>query len=354
MNNFEKIQQAIKNSDMEALILTSPSNRRYAAGFSSTSGVCVVTEEKSYFFIDSRYFEAAEKEVQGAEVRIVGGKTTYYDVINKVIAEHDAKVVGFEENSLTVARFRAYEEKLHAKLVPAQKILDDLRAVKSEDELKLMIQAQRIAEKSFCEVLGLINTEMTERELVTELVYRMMKNGAEDKSFDPIVVSGRKSSIPHGEAGNEKIGKGFLTIDFGAKYKGYCSDTTRTLCIGKPTDEMVKVYHTVLEAQLAGIAEAKAGKAGAEIDGAARRIIKDAGYGEYFGHAFSHSLGIDIHEVPTCAPSSKDMIPAGAVISAEPGIYIPGKFGVRIEDVLFITETGSRNITNLPKELIVL
>ena len=182
----------------------------------------------------------------------------------------------------------------------------------------------------------------------------MMQNGAEDKSFDPIVVSGKKSSIPHGEAGDEKLSPGFLTIDFGCKYKGYCSDTTRTICIGRPTEEMTRVYQTVLNAQLAGIAAAKAGMTGSELDGVARRVIKEAGYGEYFGHAFSHSLGLDIHEIPTCAPSSHDVLPAGAVISAEPGIYLPGKFGVRIEDVLYITEEGNRNITHLPKELIVL
>ncbi len=354
MSNYQKIQQAVKNSEVDALIITGPSNRRYASGFSSTAGVCVVTGDKSYFFIDSRYYEAASQRANGAEVGLVGGNVTYYDVINKVIADHGIKTLGFEDETIAYSRHRAYAEKLNAELLPAQKILDDLRAVKSEEELNLMIEAQRIAEKSFNEILKIISTDMTERELVAELVYRMMKNGASDKSFDPIVVSGPKTSIPHGEAGDVKITEGFLTIDFGAKYKGYCSDTTRTLCIGRPTEEMVNVYNTVLEAQLAGIAAAKAGVCGKDIDGAARDIIKAAGYGEYFGHALSHGLGIDVHETPVCAPSSEDIMQVGNVISAEPGIYIPGKFGVRIEDVLYITETGSRNITNLPKELIVL
>lgn len=354
MSNYEKIQQAVQNSEFDALIITSPSSRRYASGFASTAGVCVVTGEKSYFFIDSRYYEAASQMSNGAEVKLVGGSVTYYDVINKVIAEHGLKMLGFEDGTIAYSRHKTYAEKLNAQLVPAQKILDDLRAVKSEAELELMLEAQRIAEKSFNEILGVISTDMTERELAAELIYRMMKNGASDKSFDPIVVSGKKSSIPHGEAGDVKITEGFLTIDFGAKYKGYCSDTTRTICIGKPTDEMIKVYDTVLSAQLAGIAAAKAGVSGRDIDGAARKVIADAGYGEYFGHAFGHGLGLDVHENPVCGPTSEDIMPAGAVISAEPGIYIPGKFGVRIEDVLYVTENGSRNITTLPKELLVI
>ena len=179
-------------------------------------------------------------------------------------------------------------------------------------------------------------------------------HGADDKAFNPIVVSGTNSSRPHGVPGDNKITKGFLTIDFGVKLDGWCSDTTRTLCVGKPDDEMKKIYETVLLAQKAGIEAVRGGVKGLNVDTAARSLIESAGYGDYFGHGFGHSLGLEVHESLKASQLSEDILPVGAVISAEPGIYIPGKYGVRIEDILYITENGSENITNLPKDLLVI
>jgi Xaa-Pro aminopeptidase len=239
-------------------------------------------------------------------------------------------------------------------MIPAHKLLTELRETKTRADLNKMIKAQRLAEKVFNEILPLISTDMTEKDLAAEITYRSVKNGADDKSFDPIVVSGAKSSRPHGVPGSEKIGKGFLTIDFGVKFDGWCSDTTRTLCIGKPDEEMVKVYDTVLKAQEEGIKAVRGGVKAVDVDAAARKVIEDAGYGDYFGHGFGHSIGLQVHESLKASPLSKDILPTGAVISAEPGIYLPGCYGVRIEDVLYITETGSENITKLPKTLTVL
>jgi Xaa-Pro aminopeptidase len=235
-----------------------------------------------------------------------------------------------------------------------QKLLRDLRAVKSLDDLDKMKKAQRISEKAFDDILPIIGTDITEKQLATELIYRMLKNGADDTGFAPIVVSGPRSSLPHGVPKDRKIVEGFLTIDFGARVDGWCSDTTRTLCVGKPRDEMVRVYETVLAAQEAGIAAARAGIHGREIDAAARAVIDNAGFGKYFDHGFGHGLGLEVHEFPRASQTHDHIIPAGAVISAEPGIYLPGKFGVRIEDLLYITKGGCENITNLPKELIVI
>ncbi|MFR3921137.1 MAG: M24 family metallopeptidase [Dysosmobacter welbionis] len=183
----------------------------------------------------------------------------------------------------------------------------------------------------------------------------MLHYGAEDKSFDPIVVSGPNGSLPHGVPSEKVIQAGeFVTMDFGCIYHGYCSDMTRTVAVGSVTDEMRQVYDTVLQAQLAGIAAARAGATGKAVDGAARDIIRQAGYGPCFGHSFGHGVGVEIHEGPNATPSNDKPLPAGAVISAEPGIYLPGKLGVRIEDVLYLTPEGCQNLTLAPKELVIL
>ncbi len=353
MNNIGKIMAAVGGSEADALMITSESNRLYATGFPSTAGVVIVTAEKAWFFTDSRYVEAAADQIRDAVVMIVNSEETYSKRINKIIVDEDIKTLGFEDDRLTYAEFTEWSDKLKARLLPSQKLLAHLRAVKSRDDLGCMIKAQRIAEKSYEEIMPLLSEKITEKELAAELVCRFLKNGADDKSFDPIIVSGVRSSMPHGVPTDAFIQKGFLTIDFGVKLDGWCSDTTRTLCIGQPDDEMVRIYETVLSAQLAGIAAAKAGVKGIAIDGAARKIIEDAGYGMYFGHGFGHSLGLEIHETPNAAPSNDGEIPAGAIISAEPGIYIPGRYGVRIEDVIYITNDGCENITNLSKKLLI-
>ncbi|SHH93206.1 Xaa-Pro aminopeptidase [Sporobacter termitidis DSM 10068] len=353
MNNLEKIKAAVKTGGIDAVMITSESNRQYATGFHSSAGVVVVTADNAWFFTDSRYIEAAANAIDGAEVLIADREEPYSKRINKIIGDAGIKTLGFEDERLTYAEYMEWTGKLTAKLRPAQQVLSGLRAVKSREDLDGLILVQRIAEKAFGELLPLVSEKITERELAAELVYKMMKNGADDKSFDPIVVSGERSSMPHGVPTDARIQKGFLTIDFGARKNGWCSDTTRTLCVGKPDEEMDQIYHTVLNAQLAGIAAARAGVKGSAIDGAARRVIDEAGYGKFFGHGFGHGLGLEVHETPSAGPSYDKEIPEGAVISAEPGIYIPGKYGVRIEDVVYVTKDGCENITNLPKALLV-
>jgi Xaa-Pro aminopeptidase len=233
--------------------------------------------------------------------------------------------------------------------------MDELRMVKDEEEIEKLLAVQKIAEAAFTELLKEIRPGVTERQLAARLDYLMLTHGAEKPSFDTIVASGANGSKPHAVPSDKPVAAGeFITFDFGAMKDGYCSDTTRTVAVGHVTEEMRRVYDTVLQAQLAGIAVAKAGVPGRDVDGAARDYIKEAGYGDYFGHGFGHGLGIEVHEAPTAAPSYDKPLPAGAVISAEPGIYLPGKLGVRIEDVLILNETGCENITLAPKELIIL
>ena len=257
MNNFKKIQAAIKDAEFDALLITGEANRLYATGFHSSAGVAVVTGDSAWFFTDSRYIEAASAAIGDAEVLMVDREETYSKRINKIIADHGIKTLGFEDASVTYADYAEWNSKLTAKLRAATAVLAGLRAVKTREDLAGLVTAQRISEKAFGEILPLISEGITERELAAELVYRMVRNGADDKSFDPIIVSGIRSSMPHGVPTDARIGKGFLTIDFGAKKNGWCSDTTRTLCVGKPDDEMVRIYDTVLQAQLAGIAAVK-------------------------------------------------------------------------------------------------
>ena len=355
MKNIEKYQSLLETGEVDALLLTSEYNRLYAAQYGVAEGVAVVTKEGAYYFTDSRYIEAAENNLPGFTVRMTHPGSSEVERINEVIGEHTIKKLGFEENDMTYGDYLRYNEALHAVLVPMQAKIDAFRATKEPWEIELMRKAQAITDQTFSELCKIIQAGMTEKELEAELLYRLYKHGAEGPSFDPIVVSGPNTSLPHGVPGERKLEFGdFITMDFGCIYGGYCSDMTRTVALGFVSEEMDKVYKTVLKAQLAGIAATKAGVAGRDIDGAARKVIADAGYGDYFGHGYGHSLGILIHEAPNANTRNDQPMPAGAVVSAEPGIYLPGKFGVRIEDVTVITETGCEVLTKSPKNLIIL
>ena len=357
MNHFEKIAGVLETNGLDAVLLTCEANRFYASGFhsSGTDGVAIVTRNHNYYFTDSRYTEAAARHVRDAEIRETDREHPYSALINEVIEKEHITRMGYEDEYMTAADFHRFSEKLHCELVPATELLWTLRAVKDQAELECMIQAQRIAEKALEDILSEIRPGVTEKEIAALLLYKMLHYGAEDKSFDPIVVSGANGSLPHGVPSEKPIQAGeFVTMDFGCKFGGYCSDMTRTVAVGHVTEEMETVYNTVLQAQLAGIAAAKAGVTGAAVDGAARQVIADAGYGPYFGHSFGHSVGVEIHENPNATPSNSKPLPAGVVISAEPGIYLPGKLGVRIEDVIVITEQGCQDITLAPKELLIL
>ena len=353
MTNLEKYLSLL-GERYDGLLLTSAVSRKYCAEFNIDEGAAIVTKNGCRYFTDSRYIESAQNNLKGFEVRMVSKDNGYMKQLNEAIADFGVKCLGFEEDYLTVAEFRDYEKNLNAALVPCQKELNAFRAVKEEYELERMRQAQAITDRAFTEVLGRIREGMTEKELAAELIYCLYKNGADDLSFKPIVVSGPNSSMPHGVPGERRLQKGdFITMDFGVIYRDYCSDMTRTVALGYATDEMKTVYETVLKAQLAGIAATKAGVTGQMIDGTARKIIADAGYGDCFGHGYGHCLGLEIHEAPYCNPSNDKPMPAGSVSSAEPGIYLPGKFGVRIEDCLIIKDDGVEILAHSPKELII-
>ncbi len=351
MKNLEKYRSVL-NDDLDGLFLTSRYSRMYAAEFDISEGYAIVGKNGARYFTDSRYIESAQKGIHGFEVVEFSMAHPLSELLNSTIKEFGIKKLGFEEGYLTVAELENFKEKLDAEFVPAHEAIYAFRASKEPWEIDRMVKAQEITDAAFAEVLGRIREGMTEKELAAELIYCLYKNGAEGLSFDPIVVSGPNTSMPHGVPGDRKLQKGdFITMDFGVIYQGYCSDMTRTVALGYATDEMKRVYDTVLQAQLAGIAISKAGVTGQEIDKAARDVIAEAGYGAYFGHGYGHSLGLEIHESPNCNPRNDQPMPLYAVASAEPGIYLPDQFGVRIEDVVIFEENGCRNITGSPKDL---
>ena len=353
MSNLEKYLSLL-NDEVDGLLLTSEYSRFYGAEYNISEGVAIVTKKGCRYFTDMRYIEAAQNGIRGFEVIEMNKENPFNDLINRAIADFGVTTLGYEEGYLSVAEFLDYQENLNAKLVPMHGKIAGFRAVKEDWELELMRKSQAITDKAFAEVLTKIKAGMTEKELQAELIYCLYKNGGENLSFDPIVVSGPNTSLPHGVAGDRVLQEGdFITLDFGVLYGGYCSDMTRTVALGYATEEMEKVYNTVLEAQKAGLAATKAGVLGRDIDAAARKVIEDAGYGQYFGHGYGHSLGLQVHENPNCNPKGDTPMLAGMVASAEPGIYLPGKFGVRIEDVVIFTAEGHENITKSPKNLII-
>ena len=354
MDHIAKITAQLPEHGLDAMLVTSAPGERYAVGFEG-EGWVLVSRDGARYSTDGRYIEAARQQVTGAEIVLTERGQSHLALAREEIRRRGLKRVGFESGRVSADELGRWKDSLPCELVAAQGLLDGLRAAKAEEERARMRQAQRITDEAFREILNFIRPGLTEQEVAARLVYELLRRGGRRVSFDPIVAAGANGSMPHAVPGETVIQPGmFVTMDFGCVYEGYCSDMTRTVAVGQPTDEMERVYHTVLEAQRAGIAAARAGVTGSEVDRAARQAIQQAGYGSFFSHSFGHSLGLEIHESPNASPSEQTVFPAGAVISAEPGIYLPGHFGVRIEDVLVLREGGCEDITQAPKNLIVL
>ena len=356
MNRLQAIQNAVQSEGLDALLLTSPVARQYAAGLRSSAGLVVITPKDALFLTDFRYIETAQERVRDMDVR----QTTHDDPARKQAAawlyDRGAIDVGFEADTMTAEALDLWKQEPGFRFRPAQTLIHELRLRKDAEEIRAIEAAQRGAERALSEVLEtVLRPGLTERQVCAELVYRLHLYGTDGPSFAPIVVSGPNSALPHGEPTDRVMRRGdCVTVDIGAALGGYCSDMTRTVFLGEASDEQKRVYDTVLRAQEAGIAAIRAGKTGAEIDEAARAVIRQAGFGDYFGHGFGHGVGLQVHEKPKLNVSGEDAIPAGAVVTAEPGIYLPGKFGVRIEDLLVVTETGCRNLTVMPKGMPVI
>lgn len=338
----------------DAVLITSSQNLRYFSGFSGGEGICLIGKELDCIFVDSRYTVAAKKEAVGFDV-IEYKAGTLFDEINSKLWEYSIKVVAFENTEMSVAQFERFRKNINGiEFESLDEDLTKLRMIKTDEEIELIAAAESIGDKAFEEVLPMLRTGISEREVAAELEYRMRKHGADKTSFDTIVVSGVKSSMPHGLPDNKKLESGdFVTMDFGCIYKGYCSDMTRTVVIEKAEEEQTKIYNTVLKAQKEGLNAIKAGIKGNEADETARRIIDEAGYGKCFGHSLGHGVGLMIHELPNLSPSSEIELRENMVVTCEPGIYIEGYGGVRIEDTVAVTKDGCINLAKSPKELII-
>ena len=357
MERYARIRSAMLREGFDALLLTEEYNRFYATGFPSpgTDGLCLIKKDKAYYFTDERYTVAAKRAVKEAEIGIISRDKGYIALTNEVIRRENIQVLGFDEQNMTVAAYERYKKQLDCELLGCSELMNRLRLTKDEEEVRRLKKAQRISEQALAEVLPYIRAGVTEKEIAAKLEYFMLLHGAEKMSFDPIVVSGENGAMPHGVPGDKQIRSGeFVTMDFGCVAEGYCSDMTRTVAVGFVTEEMRQVYDTVLKAQQAGIAATRAGVSAKSVDLAARKVISDAGYGPHFSHSYGHGVGVEIHEKPNVSPANETLLPVGAVTSAEPGIYIPGKFGARIEDVVVVTEDGCIDLAEAPKELLVL
>ena len=351
MTRLQKFRELFP-SEADAVMITDELNVRYLGGVDFTDGFLLITRENAYLYADSRYIEVAKRDASDGFDAVLLNKARTACIKEAV---PNIKALAFEENSVTCAELERYKKGLeNVKFLPAGAIVEGLRGEKDAAEKEYTVKAQRIAEAAFDHILSCISTDVTEADVALELEYFMRKNGADGIAFDTIAASGASSSMPHAVPRRCKLEKGFLTMDFGAKFNGYCSDMTRTVCIGQPSDEMKKVYGTVLDAQKAALEFIAAGKNCADADRQARDIIAGAGYGECFGHSLGHGVGLYIHEGISLSPRSAGVLKAGNIVTVEPGIYIEGRFGVRIEDMVYVTEGGSENLTKAPKELIIL
>lgn len=351
MGKLLKLRNKMKEIGVDAVIVLDELNQHYLSNFAFTDGFLLVTHSKAYLVTDFRYYEMA---ILGADKRFeILTPDDRTEFINKALADEGCKVVGFEGGSVSYDVYHHYCDKHpHIKFENIGSAIEEIRQIKDADEIVKMQKAQDITDKAFSHILKVINRNMTELDVAVELEYAMRKNGASAFAFETISVSGDASALPHGTPRNVKLREGFLTMDFGAKFDGYCSDMTRTIVIGKADAQIKKVYNTVLSAQLAALDYLKAGADCGEADKIARDII-NAEYDGTFGHSLGHSVGLFIHEKPGMNTRSFGRkMRVGEILTVEPGIYLFGKYGCRIEDMVAITENGVHNFTHSTKELI--
>jgi Xaa-Pro aminopeptidase len=347
---INRIKRVLREDHLDGILITSLENVHYLSGFTGSDAALVMTETKGYFLSDSRYTTQAREEVSGFELIEYKKKT---EGLSDLMNDLGLRGVGFEAQNLTYGAHKELAEKVSGgELLPLDERIKNIRAVKDDEEIGSIKKTIDIASKSLRENIGRIKPGTRESEIALELEFSMRRNGADGISFDTIVASGDRSALPHGKPSEKTIHKGdFVIIDFGVRYRGYYSDETCTFFCGKPNLRQKEVYQIVKDAHDKTIASVRPGRKAMELDAVARGWIKDAGYGAYFGHMTGHGVGLAVHENPVIGPETMDVVEEGMIFTIEPGIYIPGWGGVRIEDMVLVTGNGFEILTNLSKEI---
>jgi Xaa-Pro aminopeptidase len=348
-----KLRATLEENGVDALLITNGHSIRYMTGFTGTAGVAIISKNDAMFITDFRYTEQAASQIK--DYRIVQHKKTIIEEIATQVTDMGINSLGFEKNDVTYSDFELYKQAIQADLVPLSGLVEKIRLIKTDEEISIIKAACRIADEAYEYILTYIKPGMTELDVSNELEFFMRKKGATSSSFDIIVASGTRSALPHGVATDKVIENGdFVTLDFGALYNGYISDTTRTLAVGEPSDKLKEIYQVVLDSQLLALEKVKPGMTGKEADAIARDYIASKGYGEAFGHSLGHGIGLEVHEGPGLSFRSDIVLEPGMVITIEPGIYLPNIGGVRIEDDALVTENGLEKLTHSTKELLIL
>lgn len=350
---LQRLREKMREQELAALLITNPYNRQYMTGFTGSSGYVIITEDQALLLTDFRYVEQAAEQVQHYE--IIQHEPKPLSTIRTLLNKMNVQRLGIEASDMTYSMFLDYEDQLDQEIVPSGQLVEQLRKRKDQDELHIMQEAMQLADKAFEHILTRLKPGVSEKQISAELEYFMRLHGATSSSFDTIVASGARSALPHGVASDKLLQHGdFVTLDFGAYYKGYCSDLTRTVVLGNPSEQQHTIYHIVLEAQMKVLDGLRPGMTGKEADSLAREVIKQYGYGDHFGHGTGHGLGMEIHEAPRLSQSGDTVLEPGMVVTVEPGIYIAGFGGVRIEDDVVITDTGKTIMTQSTKQLLVI
>ncbi|MCJ7508872.1 MAG: Xaa-Pro peptidase family protein [candidate division Zixibacteria bacterium] len=352
-NRIKKLVSLLEKENLDALLVSFRSNVRYLSGYDGTNGLVLLTGDKGFFLTDFRYQEQAKKEVRDLKLHFAQ-RELIYDLTEFKFLQKKNQRIGFEANYISYSTVQKLKEILpNALLVPTENLVESLLIIKDKSEITKIEKAAQITDKTFSHILDLVKPGVREKDLAAEIEHSFKRMGGDGPAFSTIVASGYRSSMPHGRASNKKLKMGeFITFDMGAMYQGYVSDMTRTLVLGKATPKQKKIYSLVLKAQTKAISRAKAGISGMELDKVAREVIAKAGYGKYFGHGLGHGLGLEVHSGPVVNARSKTILKPGMVITIEPGIYIPGWGGVRIEDDVLITARGCKVLNQSPKNLI--
>jgi Xaa-Pro aminopeptidase len=349
---LEKLRRSLAEKELDAILISQPENRRYLSGFTGSAGWLVITAQEAILATDFRYYEQAGREAPDFQLAKI--KTRFEDLLPELLSDLEIKRLGFESEHASVHQFYSWSEAANSvEWLPQRQTVEQIRAVKDEGEVQALRRSVALTDAAFAHLLDVLEPGMTEEEAAWQIEAYMRTHGASKVAFNLIVAAGPNGAMPHASAGKHRIAEGeAIVIDIGCIVDGYCSDMTRTICLGKPDSRYLEVWQIVRRAQETAEATIRAGMTGVEADASAREVIEKAGYGDNFGHGLGHGVGLAVHEMPWANPRLDNVLEAGMVLTVEPGIYLPGEFGVRIEDLVIIGEEGVEVLTQSPKRAV--